>query len=313
MIKCFDIMIDKNLIIRMDNLPIEQVAERLGLNINKHKCLCPFHDDRHPSLSFNATKNKYRCWSCGAHGGTIDLVMSYLSCGFVEACNWLALEGNYVLENHQRKIKEMKREEPKIFDASRYERYFLAPRLSDKASHFLVSERRISPYVISYSRVNTWISRKTGTEWLSIPYYGINGRLIGVQHRNLDFIKDADNKDVKFRFPAGSQCHTYNLPILQMVPPNGHLWIAEGCTDCWALLSMGRHTLAIPSATTLKYDDILLIKKFKEHKNFSIHIAPDADEPGENLYLLLKQYFPDIIRHQLPHGYKDFSQWWAAQ
>ena len=33
---------------RLRDLPIEGVAERLGLRVTRHKCLCPFHDD-HPS------------------------------------------------------------------------------------------------------------------------------------------------------------------------------------------------------------------------------------------------------------------------
>ena len=35
-------------------LPIEGVADRLGLKVKKHKSLCPFHADKHPALSFYA-------------------------------------------------------------------------------------------------------------------------------------------------------------------------------------------------------------------------------------------------------------------
>ena len=61
------------------DLPIEEVAERLGLQVTHHKALCPFHDDHHASLSFRVSKNTYRCFVCGAHGGTIDLVMKILN------------------------------------------------------------------------------------------------------------------------------------------------------------------------------------------------------------------------------------------
>ena len=56
-------------------LPIEGVAGRLGLKVEKHKALCPFHDDRHPSLSFHTKRNTYKCFVCDAHGGPIDLTM----------------------------------------------------------------------------------------------------------------------------------------------------------------------------------------------------------------------------------------------
>lgn len=43
---------------------------RLPLN-RKGLALCPFHPDKHPSMSFH--KGRFRCWSCGAAGDSIDL------------------------------------------------------------------------------------------------------------------------------------------------------------------------------------------------------------------------------------------------
>ena len=59
---------------KLRDLPIEGVAERLGLRVVRHKALCPFHDDHHASLSFKVSKNTWRCFVCGASGGTLDLV-----------------------------------------------------------------------------------------------------------------------------------------------------------------------------------------------------------------------------------------------
>ena len=74
---------------KLRDLPIEGVAERLGLRVERHKSLCPFHEDSHPSLSYRVSKNTYRCFVCGASGGTIDLVMRHLHVDFMEACKWL--------------------------------------------------------------------------------------------------------------------------------------------------------------------------------------------------------------------------------
>ena len=83
---------------KLRDLPIEGVAERLGLRVRMHKALCPFHDDHHASLSFSVRRNTYRCFVCGASGGTIDLVMRHLHVDFKEACRWLADENNIILE-----------------------------------------------------------------------------------------------------------------------------------------------------------------------------------------------------------------------
>ena len=70
---------------KLRDLPIEGVAQRLGLEVARHKALCPFHDDRHPSLSFSVRRNSYRCFVCGASGGTIDLVMRHLQPACIES------------------------------------------------------------------------------------------------------------------------------------------------------------------------------------------------------------------------------------
>ena len=49
---------------KLRDLPIEGVAERLGLHVVRHKSLCPFHEDSHPSLSYRVSKNTCRCFVC---------------------------------------------------------------------------------------------------------------------------------------------------------------------------------------------------------------------------------------------------------
>ena len=82
-------MIESWKIKELNSTPIEMIAERLGLRVERHKSRCPWHDDRHPSLSFDVRRNRYRCYVCDAHGGVIDMVMGLRHCGFVEACAWL--------------------------------------------------------------------------------------------------------------------------------------------------------------------------------------------------------------------------------
>ena len=92
---------DKYELQKLRDLPIEGVAERLGLRVVRHKCLCPFHDDHHALLSFSVRRNTYRCFACGAHGGAVDLVMKYLNKDFLDACRWLADEHNVIISNEK--------------------------------------------------------------------------------------------------------------------------------------------------------------------------------------------------------------------
>ena len=50
-----------------------------------HQCLCPFHDDRNPSMHLNDDKGLYYCFSCGAGGDVFHFVQQHEQCSFSEA------------------------------------------------------------------------------------------------------------------------------------------------------------------------------------------------------------------------------------
>ncbi|MBE6258325.1 MAG: hypothetical protein E7103_10285 [Prevotella sp.] len=329
---------------KLRDLPIEAVAERLGLRVSRHKCLCPFHDDHHASLSFKVSKNTFRCFVCGASGGTIDLVMRYLRMSFLEATKWLEnIDHSPFLRPDGSKRPSAERsidqyDAQKAFDASRYNRYFERPWLSDEARRFLFEERRLDERVVRWCRLTSW-KDKQGIPWLQSPYYDREGKLVGVQNRNL--IKGATPR---FRFPSGSQCSIYNLPVLGMLKPGEALWITEGCSDCWAMLSAGHKAIAIPSATLLKRRDVELLRSLTGLPSDSpevppssspegeclkasprgglegvsglgvlFHMYPDRDEPGERLFMQLKEVLPALEHHQLPPDCKDYSEYYLSK
>ena len=290
---------------KLRELPIEGVAERLGLRVKMHKALCPFHDDHHASLSFKVNKNTFRCFVCGASGGTIDLVMRYLNKDFLDACRWLADENNIILTAYKPQTSILKSQT--TFDASRYERFFERPWLNDEARRFLFDERRIDPRVVRWCRLTSW-KDKQGVPWLQIPYYNREGKLIGVQNRNL-----VKGGSPRFRFPQGAECSIYNLPVLNLLKPGEALYITEGCSDCWAMLSAGHKAIAIPSATLLKHKDVALLETLSQTLGTSFHMYPDRDEPGERLFLQLQQVLPHLVHHQLPPDCKDFSDYYLSK
>ena len=305
---------DRQELQKLRDLPIEGVAERLGLHVVRHKCLCPFHDDHHASMSFKVSKNTYRCFVCGASGGTIDLVMRHLNFDFKAACRWLADKNNVIIDEWK---PQSTQKEPSLlctFDASRYERFFERPWLNEEARKFLFEERHLDERVVRWCRLTSW-KDKQGVPWLQIPYYDREGKLVGVQNRNL--IKGALPR---FRFPQGSQCGIYNLPVLNLLKPGDELFIAEGCSDCWSLLSAGHKAIAIPSATLLTKRDIEQLSMVngplgrrtlaRQEWSMKFHMYPDRDEPGERLFLQLQKVLPSLVHHQLPLGCKDYSEYY---
>ena len=366
-------MLDKSTTQRLRSLPVEAVAERLGLRVVRHKSLCPFHDDHHASLSYSPSRNTFRCFVCDARGGTIDLVMRHLNMSFPDACRWLANGTNIILDTYRPRTPTVDRP-ARPFDAARYARLFEHPWLSDEARTFLFTERRLNPRVVSWCRLTSWTDRQ-GTHWLQTPYFDASGQLIGLQNRNLDYGKqkgdegEEDKRSVdkgkqeqavegkqgqagdgkqgqavegeqgqgsegkqgqavegdgkqgqgsesreapRFRFPYGSRCTVYNLPVTAMLRPGEPLFITEGCSDCWAMLSAGHKAIAIPSATLLSQADKALLRDLAQRLGTSFHMFPDRDAPGERLYMQLREVLPGVQHHQLPVDCKDFAEYYVS-
>ena len=414
---------DKEQLQRLRSLPVEAVAERLGLRVVRHKSLCPFHDDHHASLSYSPSHNTFRCFVCDARGGTIDLVMRHLNMSFPDACRWLANGTNIILDTYRPRTPTVDRP-ARPFDAARYARLFEHPWLSDEARTFLFTERRLNPRVVSWCRLTSWTDRQ-GTHWLQTPYFDASGQLIGLQNRNLDYGKqkgdegEEDKRSVdkgkqeqgseakqgravegkqeqavegeqgqagegkqgqagegkqghgsegkqgqgvkgdgkqgqavegkqghgsegkqgqavdgkqgqaveseskkgqgsesreapRFRFPYGSRCTVYNLPVTAMLRPGEPLFITEGCSDCWAMLSAGHKAIAIPSATLLSQADKALLRDLAQRLGTSFHMFPDRDAPGERLFMQLREVLPGLQHHQLPVDCKDFAEYYVS-
>jgi hypothetical protein len=156
--------------------------------------------------------------------------------------------------------------------------------------------------------------------WLQIPYYDREGRLVGVQNRNLAYgswltVKGSgggaqQSTAPRFRFPSGSECGIYNLPVLNRLRPGDELYITEGCSDCWAMLSAGHKAIAIPSATLLSKKDMEQLSIINSQLSINFGMFPDRDAPGERLFLQLQQVLPNLVHHQLPPDCKDFGEYY---
>ena len=161
-----------------------------------------------------------------------------------------------------------------------------------------------------------------------------------MQNRNLSLPQLGEvGRGPRFRFPQGSQCGIYNLPVLNLLRPGEALYITEGCSDCWAMLSAGHKAIAIPSATLLTREDRELLKHLEHLEHFgdspsvirsathsgdsplcasplcaiSFHMYPDRDAPGERLFLQLQQVLPTLQHHQLSPGCKDFADYYRSR
>ena len=148
--------IPQDIIVRLQELKIESVAEKLGIEVKRHKAICFMHDDHEPSLKFNAVKNMFFCFVCNKGGGPIQLVMDFnKDWTFQDACLWLAKEFNVAIaENKGYAPKRVSRPKPVNKTPKKVEQEKQIDReigewivghsvLSDLAKHFLFSKTTI--------------------------------------------------------------------------------------------------------------------------------------------------------------------------
>ena len=68
-----------------------EAAERYGVEVNRcGMALCPFHNDRHPSLY--VADDHYHCFACGEHGDVIDFAAKLFGLPLYEAAQRLAAD-----------------------------------------------------------------------------------------------------------------------------------------------------------------------------------------------------------------------------
>ena len=92
----------------------------------------------------------------------------------------------------------------------------------------------------------------------------------------------------------GGRTQYFNLPEVEMADR----------------LCGGHKAIAIPSATLLTRDVSEKLSMLNTQLSINYHMYPDADEPGERLFLQLQQVLPTLVHHQLPPSCKDFSKYY---
>lgn len=101
-----------------DVAPIEEVVgeyvtlKRAGANF---KGLCPFHDDKSPSMSVSPSKGIFKCFSCGEGGNIFQFIMQHEGLSYPLAIKFLAERYNIEIDEGQIDVDELK-EEARIKD-----------------------------------------------------------------------------------------------------------------------------------------------------------------------------------------------------
>ena len=336
--------IPSEVIERLSNLSSEEVAQRLGIDVQRHKALCFMHGDHNPSMTFFGTnRSRWKCFACDKGGNAITLVQEYHHFSFVDACVWLGQNFGIYIEQQptpKRKIEPVRKprivdDEKRPFSSKIAHAIIDESELTTSGKQFLLNERKYSPEVINQLRIvsieksddiikklqaeyddeelleSGFCKRTNGKMYLSFftpcliyPYYDEQNSIVGIQSRYLGKKEGAP----RFQFVSGQKTRVFNLPIINRMQAGDDLYISEGVTDCLALLSSGENAVAIPSATILPKDDLYKLRYFR------LHMYPDQDEAGKKAFEALQEFFINhyttFKREGLPEGIKDYSDYY---
>jgi DNA primase len=139
-----------------------------------YKALCPFHNDSRPSLDIDPSRQRYKCWSCGAHGDVFSFVMHMEKVGFREARAILAAKVGIKLDEH-RSPQDHHRE--RLLEVMRWAQAKYAYQLLEddagEAARKYLGERRLSgktirDFGLGFAPLSgDWLARLASAEGIS--------------------------------------------------------------------------------------------------------------------------------------------------
>jgi DNA primase len=292
---------------------------------NQYKAICPFHNEKTPSLIVTPHKGLFHCFGCGAGGNVINFVMKIENLSFVEAVNLLADRYNIQLEDYNDKaLMEKHNFNKRLYSINRDAANIFYKQLyySSPAKNYILNRglniEIIKEFGIGYSKdaweslLNNLLKKGyTKTEFLKsglgnhsaksdkiydkfrnrimFPIQDISGRVIGFGGR---VINDSDNP--KYLNTAETDIftkgrHLYNLNRAKAFCQD-YLILVEGYMDVVALASAGVKNAIASLGTALTTNQALLIKQY----NKTVYLSYDSDEAGISATIKNAQLLDDM-------------------
>lgn len=117
---------------------------------SRFKALCPFHDDKNPSMEINPERQSYKCWACGAGGDCIEFVKQYERVEFPEAVRILADRVGINLDSQKTDKAVKGPAKPDIYRVLKWAEGFYSDQLHhDSEAVNYISGRGLSPESVS--------------------------------------------------------------------------------------------------------------------------------------------------------------------
>ncbi|SHE85414.1 DNA primase [Caloramator proteoclasticus] len=270
--------------------------------------VCPFHNDKGPSLSVSPDKQLFHCFGCGAAGNTIGFIMKIRNYDYKDALLYLAERAgiDVSFDGSKDKNKDLKEKLYKInLEAARY--FYNNLKSSKIALNYLYSRgidnKIINRFGLGYS-LNEWdalikhlknmgyseeemslagllVKSEKGIydrfrNRIMFPIFDVKGRVIAFGGRVLDDSKPKYlNTSETLVFEKGKNLYGLNYVIKNKNLEN--IIVVEGYMDCIKLHQFGLNNVVASLGTALTTDHSKLLKRYTNN----IYICYDSDAAGQ--------------------------------
>lgn len=282
---------------------------------NSFLAVCPFHNDKNPSLQISRTKQIYKCFSCGSGGNVFTFVQDYEKVSFIEAVRKVAALIGFESEELDRPVRKVDDETKKILDAlkktneiyaylihsqmgSEAEKYLEKRNIPEEMSRYFslgfspdggdVSIKLLRGQNISIDTLDkAGILTRAGNQFLDrfrgrliFPLYNEFGDVVGFSGRRIR--DDADeakyvNSLNTAVFNKSSVLYNYQNASKE-AKREGCVYVTEGFMDVFSLYRIGVKSAVALMGTAFTAQHAKLLKKL----NVEVRLCLDGDDAGQH-------------------------------
>jgi DNA primase len=278
--------------------------------------LCPFHDDKHPSMQISAEKQIFKCFVCGAGGNAIRFVELYEHIPFYEALRKVAEISGYHDDRLLKKTifanpenKELEPLRKCLADLTSYYQYALATDEGNEGLDYFekrhldsnIRNNFLLGYAFKDGKNTIKYLENKGNSLRTIELIGIaggsgtnfydknagriifpitddDGKVIGYSARKLidDDTPKYINSPETKLFHKSSVLYNFSR-AKQFAKKEGCVYVLEGFMDVFALERIGIHSSVALMGTAFTDEHIKKLRSL----NVEVRICLDGDVAGQ--------------------------------
>ena len=295
---------------------VDVIGEYLSLQKKgrNYVALCPFHDDKNPSMSISPDKQIFMCFVCGTGGNVFTFLQKYLKISYIEAVKKVAEMGHIDLSDYHLDVetRPISKENATLYqmheEAQKIYSYYLNTKLGLEAKTYLMkrhfSDELIKEFQIGYAPLRSTLYQafeklgfqeidmvKSGLivesyqhfdrfqDRIMFPLYNQQGQVVGFSGR----IYKPTQTESKYMnspesdiFIKGQVLYHYHQ-CKEAVKEAGFIYLLEGFMDVIAMYKAGIENTVAIMGTALTKGHIQALRRLTHH----VRLCLDGDQAGQ--------------------------------